>query len=100
MNSTSDSSIAFSTSSLALQFALKKCSTVMTSLISWAKKEIAQLKTHKSPKVQEVVIEADVQCIECQKRLADAISRMLADTAESMVVHVSQKKVTLNRKLQ
>ncbi|GMQ11266.1 hypothetical protein CsSME_00053960 [Camellia sinensis var. sinensis] len=99
MNSISDSSIAFSTSSLALQFALKKCSTVMTSLISWAKKEIAQLKTHKSPKVQEVVIEADVQCIECQKRLADAISRML-DTAESMVVHVSQKKVTLNRKSQ
>ncbi|XP_028080534.1 uncharacterized protein LOC114282090 isoform X2 [Camellia sinensis] len=99
MNSTSDSSIAFSTSSLALQFALKKCSTVMTSLISWAKKEIAQLKTHKSPKVQEVVIEADVQCIECQKRLADAISRML-DTAESMVVHVSQKKVTLNHKSQ
>ncbi|KAK6925240.1 Pentatricopeptide repeat [Dillenia turbinata] len=46
--------------------------------------------------VHEVVLAADVHCKECQKRLAGVISRVNVDT-ESIMVHVSQKKVILTR---
>ncbi|XP_050241217.1 uncharacterized protein LOC126690110 isoform X4 [Quercus robur] len=41
--------------------------------------------------VQEVVISADIRCSECQKRVADMMSRM----NESVVVNLLEKKVTL-----
>ncbi|XP_065626830.1 uncharacterized protein LOC136066437 isoform X3 [Quercus suber] len=43
--------------------------------------------------VQEVVISADIRCSECQKRVADMMSRM--NETESVVVNLLEKKVTL-----
>ncbi|CAN0870659.1 hypothetical protein LINGRAHAP2_LOCUS9595 [Linum grandiflorum] len=37
---------------------------------------LAFIESLSMPLVQEVVISADVQCAECQKRVADVISRM------------------------
>ncbi|GLT33659.1 hypothetical protein SLA2020_082250 [Shorea laevis] len=70
-------------------------------LVYWARK-LARHKLHKhrrvlsissSARTQEVELEADLRCSNCQKRLADAISRI--GDMESMVVHVLEKKVTL-----
>ncbi|XP_052295214.1 uncharacterized protein LOC102630781 isoform X4 [Citrus sinensis] len=41
--------------------------------------------------VQEVVLSADIRCSECQKRVADMMSKL----NESVLVNVSEKKVTL-----
>ncbi|KAJ4713378.1 Heavy metal-associated domain containing protein [Melia azedarach] len=48
--------------------------------------------------LQEVILEADLRCAECQERIANAISRV-ADV-ESVEVHMSKKKkkVILTRK--
>ncbi|XP_030970316.1 uncharacterized protein LOC115990632 isoform X3 [Quercus lobata] len=46
-----------------------------------------------SEQVQEVVISADIRCSECQKRVADMMSRM--NETESVVVNLLEKKVTL-----
>ncbi|GLU13021.1 hypothetical protein SLE2022_296700 [Rubroshorea leprosula] len=70
-------------------------------LVYWARK-LARHKLHKyrrvlsissSARTQEVELEADLQCSNCKKRVADAISRI--GDMESMVVHVLEKKVTL-----
>ncbi|XP_052295213.1 uncharacterized protein LOC102630781 isoform X3 [Citrus sinensis] len=43
--------------------------------------------------VQEVVLSADIRCSECQKRVADMMSKL--NETESVLVNVSEKKVTL-----
>ncbi|KAF2324862.1 hypothetical protein GH714_018203 [Hevea brasiliensis] len=76
-------------------------------MASWAKNKLAKLTTYKSnnrlllppldtSSVEEVGLAADLGCAMCQKRVADAISRI--DDIESVVVHVAEKKVTLTRK--
>ncbi|KAK2996285.1 hypothetical protein RJ639_026097 [Escallonia herrerae] len=63
-------------------------------LVSWAKKELARLTTHRPkrllppptsldsgkclqmPLVQEVVLAADLKCAKCQMRVANVISKM------------------------
>ncbi|KAA8532720.1 hypothetical protein F0562_032753 [Nyssa sinensis] len=55
---------------------------------------LASMESLTMPLVQEVVLYADFQCAECQKRVADIISRMNGGT-ESVVVDVLEKKVTL-----
>ncbi|KAJ6324481.1 hypothetical protein OIU76_011728 [Salix suchowensis] len=45
------------------------------------------------PLVQEVVLSADIRCAECQKRVADIMSRM--NETESVSINVLEKKVTL-----
>ncbi|KAM7471138.1 hypothetical protein LguiA_009321 [Lonicera macranthoides] len=81
------------------------------SLVSWAKKELARLMIRKprrlllprttmdsvksstmSP-VPEVLLVADLRCVDCQMRVAHVIPEM--DGVESMVVHVLEKKVTI-----
>ncbi|WRX19076.1 hypothetical protein QQP08_011563 [Theobroma cacao] len=47
------------------------------------------------PKPLEVVLAANLGRTKCQKRVADAISRI--DDVESVVVHVLQRKVTVTR---
>lgn len=83
--------------------------------LSWAKKEFARLRLQKQrrllppsssaatakclslpPQVQEVIIAADLRCGECERRVAGILSKI--DDVESMVFHVSEKKVTLTRK--
>ncbi|KAA8550012.1 hypothetical protein F0562_001696 [Nyssa sinensis] len=81
----------------------------MSDLVSWVKKEVGRLSIHKPvkrlqllptstaiPLVQEVTLAADLRCAQCQKRVADLISKM--DNMESVLVHVVQKKVTLTCK--
>ncbi|XP_022968295.1 uncharacterized protein LOC111467567 isoform X2 [Cucurbita maxima] len=46
--------------------------------------------------VQEIVFTADIGCAECQKKLANILSKM----NESVVVNLLDKKVILTRKLQ
>uniref|UniRef100_A0A5B6YH36 HMA domain-containing protein n=1 Tax=Davidia involucrata TaxID=16924 RepID=A0A5B6YH36_DAVIN len=55
---------------------------------------LASIESLTVPLVQEVVLSADFQCAECQKRVADIISRMNGGT-DSVVVDVLEKKVTL-----
>ncbi|XP_030970312.1 uncharacterized protein LOC126690110 isoform X2 [Quercus robur] len=52
---------------------------------------LASVESLSMPLVQEVVISADIRCSECQKRVADMMSRM----NESVVVNLLEKKVTL-----
>ncbi|KAJ9708154.1 hypothetical protein PVL29_000290 [Vitis rotundifolia] len=54
---------------------------------------LASVESLTIPLIQEVVISADFQCAECQKRIADIISRM--NEMESVEVNVLEKKVTL-----
>ncbi|CAN0870661.1 hypothetical protein LINGRAHAP2_LOCUS9595 [Linum grandiflorum] len=54
---------------------------------------LAFIESLSMPLVQEVVISADVQCAECQKRVADVISRMSG--TESVTVNLVEKQVTL-----
>ncbi|KAG6764179.1 hypothetical protein POTOM_031638 [Populus tomentosa] len=44
-------------------------------------------------KVQEIVLSADIRCAECQKRLAEIMSR--TNETESVLINVLEKKVTL-----
>ncbi|KAL7171229.1 hypothetical protein ACSBR2_035970 [Camellia fascicularis] len=55
---------------------------------------LASLESLTIPLVQEVVLLADFQCEECQKRVANIISKMNGET-ESVVVSVLEKKITL-----
>ncbi|XP_030970306.1 uncharacterized protein LOC126690110 isoform X1 [Quercus robur] len=54
---------------------------------------LASVESLSMPLVQEVVISADIRCSECQKRVADMMSRM--NETESVVVNLLEKKVTL-----
>ncbi|CAL1408245.1 unnamed protein product [Linum trigynum] len=54
---------------------------------------LASIESLSMPLVQEVVISADIQCVQCQKRVADAISRMSG--TESVTVNLVEKQVTL-----
>ncbi|GMY18339.1 Heavy metal-associated domain containing protein [Fagus crenata] len=54
---------------------------------------LASVESLSMPLVQEVVLSADIQCSECQKRVADIMSKMTE--TESVVVNVLEKKVTL-----
>ncbi|XP_052185935.1 uncharacterized protein LOC127797254 [Diospyros lotus] len=66
--------------------------TTKTSLLSQT--SLASMESLSMPLVQEVVLLADFQCSECQRRVADIISRMNGET-ESVVVSVLEKKVIL-----
>ncbi|XAR55831.1 hypothetical protein NMG60_11036043 [Bertholletia excelsa] len=55
---------------------------------------LASVESLTMPLVQEVVVLADIKCANCQKRVADIISRMNGET-QSVVVSVLEKKVTL-----
>ncbi|XP_061374691.1 uncharacterized protein LOC133316907 isoform X1 [Gastrolobium bilobum] len=59
---------------------------------------LASMESLSLPKVQEVVLSADMQCEKCQKRVADIIGKMNAET-ESVVVNVLEKKVILTFRL-
>ncbi|KAK6773601.1 hypothetical protein RDI58_028839 [Solanum bulbocastanum] len=81
-------------------------------LVSWAKKELSRLKLQSKPKrltlpqtstkclalplIQEVILDADLRCGNCQNRVSSVISNV--ECVESIVVHVLEKKVTLIRK--
>ncbi|XWS64322.1 hypothetical protein CRYUN_Cryun06bG0176400 [Craigia yunnanensis] len=54
---------------------------------------LASLESLSMPLVHEVVLSADIGCAECQRRIADIISRM--NEPDSVVVDVLEKKVTL-----
>ncbi|CAI0552491.1 unnamed protein product [Linum tenue] len=54
---------------------------------------LASIESLSMPLVQEVVISADIQCAQCQRRVAEAISRMSG--TESVTVNLVEKQVTL-----
>ncbi|CAI0459090.1 unnamed protein product [Linum tenue] len=54
---------------------------------------LASIESLSMPLVQEVVISANMQCAQCQKRVADVISRMSG--TESVTVNLVEKQVTL-----
>ncbi|XP_030485235.1 uncharacterized protein LOC115701558 isoform X1 [Cannabis sativa] len=54
---------------------------------------LASIESLSLPLVQEIVLNADIGCSECQKRIAEIMSRM--SETESVVVNVLDKKVTL-----
>ncbi|XP_058775354.1 uncharacterized protein LOC131649619 isoform X2 [Vicia villosa] len=54
---------------------------------------LASMESLTMPMVQEVVVSADMQCEECQKRVIDIITKM--NETESVEVNVLEKKVTL-----
>ncbi|KAK9114896.1 hypothetical protein Syun_021693 [Stephania yunnanensis] len=56
-------------------------------------KSLASVESLSMPLVHKVVLSADLGCIECQKRVADVLSRL--KETQSMVVDVLEKKVTL-----
>lgn len=58
---------------------------------------LAFLESLTMPLVQEVVISADIGCIECQKRISNVLSRFNAEM-ESVVVNLSEKKVIVTCK--
>ncbi|XP_061374692.1 uncharacterized protein LOC133316907 isoform X2 [Gastrolobium bilobum] len=58
---------------------------------------LASMESLSLPKVQEVVLSADMQCEKCQKRVADIIGKM--NETESVVVNVLEKKVILTFRL-
>ncbi|XP_057528660.1 uncharacterized protein LOC130807468 [Amaranthus tricolor] len=57
---------------------------------------LAFMESLTMPQVQELVISADLRCTECQKRIADIISRF--NETETMVVNLSEKKVVITCK--
>ncbi|XP_055819394.1 uncharacterized protein LOC129888436 isoform X2 [Solanum dulcamara] len=77
-------------------------------LVTWAKKELSRLKLQNKPKrltfpqtststkclplplIQEVVLDADLRCANCQNRISRVISNV--EDVESIVVHVLEKK--------
>lgn len=84
-------------------------------LLTWAKKELSRLKLQSNPKrltlpqtststkclplplIQEVVLDADLRCANCENRVSRVISNV--EDVESIMVHVLEKKfsVTLIR---
>ncbi|KAL5759176.1 hypothetical protein ACOSP7_017700 [Xanthoceras sorbifolium] len=54
---------------------------------------LASVESLSMPLVQEVVLSADISCAECQKRVAQIMSRL--NETESVLVNVLEKKVTL-----
>ncbi|XP_002529124.2 uncharacterized protein LOC8269693 [Ricinus communis] len=54
---------------------------------------LASVESLSLPLVQEVVLSADIRCSECQKRVAEFMSKM--NDTESVLVNVLEKKVTL-----
>ncbi|KAJ4710537.1 Heavy metal-associated domain containing protein [Melia azedarach] len=54
---------------------------------------LASVESLSMPLVQEVVLSADIRCAECQKRVAEMISKL--NETESVLVNVLEKKVTL-----
>ncbi|XP_042965907.1 uncharacterized protein LOC122299589 isoform X2 [Carya illinoinensis] len=55
---------------------------------------LASVESLSMPLVQEVVLSADIRCAECQRRVADVMSRM----NESVVVNLLEKKVIIRCK--
>ncbi|XP_004497104.1 uncharacterized protein [Cicer arietinum] len=72
----------------------KELQKVSKSFIPLSGTSLASLESLSLPLVQEVVLSADMQCEECQKRVSDIITKMNAET-ESIVVNVLEKKVIL-----
>ncbi|KAF8033102.1 hypothetical protein BT93_D1869 [Corymbia citriodora subsp. variegata] len=60
------------------------------------KTSLASIESLTMPLMQEVVLSADIRCAECQKRVADVMSRM--GETESVVVNMLEKKVILSCK--
>ncbi|XP_028768209.1 uncharacterized protein LOC114739248 isoform X2 [Neltuma alba] len=58
---------------------------------------LASMESLSLPIVQEVVVFADMQCKNCQKRVSDIITKM--NETESLEVNVLEKKVTLTFRL-
>ncbi|XP_017970083.1 PREDICTED: uncharacterized protein LOC18610507 isoform X1 [Theobroma cacao] len=54
---------------------------------------LASVESLSMPLVHEVVLSADIRCAECQRRIADIMSRM--NDTDSVLVNVLEKKVTL-----
>nr|XP_015895597.2 uncharacterized protein LOC107429430 isoform X2 [Ziziphus jujuba var. spinosa]XP_024933830.2 uncharacterized protein LOC107429430 isoform X2 [Ziziphus jujuba var. spinosa] len=54
---------------------------------------LASVESLSVPLVQEIVLSADIRCSQCQKRVADIMSRM--SETDSIEVNVLEKKVTL-----
>ncbi|KAL9364704.1 hypothetical protein Peur_005703 [Populus x canadensis] len=54
---------------------------------------LASVESLTLPLVQEIVLSADIRCAECQRRLADIMSR--TNEIESVLINVLEKKVTL-----
>ncbi|KAJ6899321.1 hypothetical protein NC652_025717 [Populus alba x Populus x berolinensis] len=54
---------------------------------------LASVESLTVPLVQVVVLSADIRCAECQRRVADIMSRM--NETESVSINVLEKKVTL-----
>ncbi|GMJ05693.1 hypothetical protein HRI_004238500 [Hibiscus trionum] len=54
---------------------------------------LASVESLSMPLVHEVVISADIGCADCQKKIADIISRM--NDTDSVLVNVLENKVTL-----
>ncbi|XP_038892707.1 uncharacterized protein LOC120081691 [Benincasa hispida] len=59
---------------------------------------LASIESLSLPLVQEIVLTADIGCAECQKKLANILSKM--NDTESVVVNLLDKKVILTRRLQ
>ncbi|XP_040997949.1 uncharacterized protein LOC121243958 [Juglans microcarpa x Juglans regia] len=57
---------------------------------------LASVESLSMPLVQEVVLSADIRCAECQRRVADIMSRM--NEIQSVVVNLLEKKVILRCK--
>ncbi|GLT91783.1 hypothetical protein SLE2022_096560 [Rubroshorea leprosula] len=57
---------------------------------------LASVESLSMPLVQEIVLSADIRCAECQKRVADIMSRM--KETESVLVNVLEKEVTITCK--
>ncbi|KAJ4909738.1 Uncharacterized protein Rs2_04359 [Raphanus sativus] len=55
---------------------------------------LASVASLSMPLIQEIVLSADIQCTNCQEKIADIMSRMIAKTY-SILVSVLEKKVTL-----
>ncbi|XP_058108002.1 uncharacterized protein LOC131251335 [Magnolia sinica] len=55
---------------------------------------LASVESLTLPRVQVIVLKADLGCVDCQKRLARVVSR-IGTGAESMEVDLLEKKVTL-----
>ncbi|CAG7903766.1 unnamed protein product [Brassica rapa] len=55
---------------------------------------LASVASLSMPLIQEIVLSADIRCSDCQEKIADIMSRMIAETY-SILVSVLEKKVTL-----
>ncbi|KAF9612325.1 hypothetical protein IFM89_038928 [Coptis chinensis] len=72
-------------------FGIKKSSS--KSLLLPATTSLASIESLSMPQVHEIVLSADLRCVECQKKVAAVISRTTG--AESVIVDILEKKVTL-----